>query len=95
MSKHTERAVTKVGTSERRKLSVGGLLLAGWMALGHVLHRLTSPLILGALYFGVLTPVALVCRLCGHDPLGLRQRQTASYWAMSNPVAPESFRRQF
>lgn len=95
MSKHTENIVTKSASSERHSLAVVGLLVNGWMALGQALHRLTSPLILGVLYFGLLTPVALVCRLCGHDPLGLQYRKTASYWAISNPVAPESFRRQF
>ena len=35
----------------------------GWMWLGLLLHRVTSPLILGLLFFVILTPVALLKKL--------------------------------
>lgn len=66
-----------------------------WMAFGRTMHGLTSPVVLAVLYFAILTPVALVARLCGHDALGLRLRQPGSYWHDSRPVEPESFRRQY
>ena len=66
-----------------------------WMFIGHAMSRITTPLVLGALYFGVLTPIALVARLCGHDPLCLRRPQQATYWADSTPMARAAFRQQF
>jgi RsiW-degrading membrane proteinase PrsW (M82 family) len=40
-----------------------------------------SSLMLGLLYYGVLTPVGLILRLCRYDPLHRRfERRAASYW---------------
>ena len=40
-----------------------------------------SHVVLAGLYFLVLTPIGLVLKLCGHDPLGRRPAPTAtSYW---------------
>ena len=40
-----------------------------------------SHLVLGAVYYGVFTPIGLVMRLLGHDPLERRFDPTAtSYW---------------
>jgi hypothetical protein len=51
-------APTHLGPVERR-----------WMAFGHWLSRFTSPVILGAIYFGVLMPSGLVMRLLGKNPM--------------------------
>jgi hypothetical protein len=40
---------------------------------------LMSALVLGILYFGMLTPMAAISRLAGRDPLQLRRRGD-SYW---------------
>jgi hypothetical protein len=56
-------------------------LNAVWSALGRVLHRVVSPVVLGVLYFGVLTPFAIVFRLTRPDALRLRwDRSAESYW---------------
>lgn len=49
-----------------------------WMGLAHALSRVTTPLFMGVLYFGVLTPIALVRRLSGGNPLG--STSSASLW---------------
>lgn len=46
----------------------------GWMRVGLLLSRFTTPLILGIIYFAVFTPVALIMRLIGRDILALRIR---------------------
>jgi hypothetical protein len=47
---------------------------------------LISHLMLGAIYFGVFTPVAIVFRLIGRDPLARRfDRQASSYWEAYQP----------
>lgn len=71
-----------------------------WMALGHLLGRIISPIVLGVMFFGLITPVALVQRLSGRDALRLRAHRdpkVASHWIRREPVgpAPESFRRQY
>ena len=69
-----------------------------WIALGTVLGRIVSPLVLGAIYFVIITPLAIGGRLTGRDELRLkRQRQTASYWIEREAPVPsaESFGQQF
>jgi len=40
-----------------------------WMKLGLLLNRITTPIILGTLFFLVFTPIASVMRLFGRDPM--------------------------
>jgi len=51
-----------------------------WMALALALGAVTTRLILGALFFIVLTPLGVVRRLMGADPLGRRGPAAPSYW---------------
>jgi hypothetical protein len=69
-----------------------------WFRLGLMLHHITSPVILGLLFYGTIWPVALVYRMLGKDPLLLKfDRERSTYWIERNPPgpAPESMRRQF
>lgn len=70
----------------------------GWMSLGNSASRVVSPIVLGILFFGLFTPVALLLRLLGRDELRLRRQPGAtSYWRLRDPPGPDSasFRRQF
>lgn len=40
-----------------------------WMKIGIILSRITTPLILGILFYGILTPVGVFMRLIKFDPL--------------------------
>jgi hypothetical protein len=52
-----------------------------WTALGDALGRIVSPLVLGVLYFLVVTPFGLLSRLRRRDPLGLKPDPKApTYW---------------
>ncbi|APX91401.1 hypothetical protein BV394_16035 (plasmid) [Brevirhabdus pacifica] len=69
-----------------------------WMGLGDLLGRIVSPVVLGLLYFGLITPVALAMRVAGRDELGLKPGTARkSHWKPrgSAPPEPDSFRRQF
>jgi hypothetical protein len=69
-----------------------------WMRFGALLHRIVSPLVLGVMFFGVITPMGLVMRARGKDPLRLRADAGASsYWVRRTPPGParDSFKRQF
>ena len=52
----------------------------GWMTLAAGLGYVNSRIILGVMYYGVMTPIAFVMRLAGRDPLRRRGRAAGSYW---------------
>jgi hypothetical protein len=61
-----------------------------WTRLGLVLHKIVSPLVLGIMFFVVITPMGVVMRLFGKDPLRLRLDKTqASYWLERTPPGPK------
>lgn len=69
-----------------------------WMKLAEVLHRVVSPLVLGLMFYVILTPVGLVMRLAGRDEMRRRwDSKGSSYWISREPPgpAPGSLDRQF
>ena len=62
-----------------------------WIALAHALSRVTTPVFMGIVYFGVLTPLALVLRIVRR-----RGGRPETLWARRAPGARRSdLRRQF
>lgn len=51
-----------------------------WMALAEVLAFVSTRVILAVVFFGVLTPIALVRRLTGADALRRRGGARSTYW---------------
>lgn len=69
-----------------------------WVKFGLLLHRVVSPIILGVMFFLVITPIGLVMRLLGKDPLRLQfHRSAGTYWITREPPgpAPQSLKDQF
>jgi hypothetical protein len=69
-----------------------------WMKLGILLGKVVSPIALGILFYGVLTPLAIVVRLTGKDPLRIKLDPNAdSYWIVRKPPGPppDSMTNQF
>jgi len=69
-----------------------------WTKFGLLLHKLVSPLVLGIMFFLVITPIGLVMRSLGKDPLRLRMdRDSRTYWIERVPPGPppETFTDQF
>ena len=68
-----------------------------WFELGQLMGRIVSPIVLGAIFFLILTPVALVTRLFGRDELRLKRKAATSYWIdRTNENSPaETFKNQF
>ncbi len=68
-----------------------------WMKLGELMGRVVSPLVLGVIFFILITPVALVTRLFGRDELRLKRTNGHSYWIDRTPPGPagDSFKNQF
>ena len=69
-----------------------------WMAFGQLLNRIVSPVVMGVIYFALLTPIAAIMRLRGRDALHRRfDAEQSSYWIPREPPGPDgsSFPRQF
>jgi hypothetical protein len=53
----------------------------GWLFFGFLLGLVVSPIVLGILFYGVITPFGWLLRLFGHDSLRLRPNPgLPSYW---------------
>ena len=87
---------------------VTGVAAAGWPALGRRIYVgwmlaalpvgwTVSHAVLAIVYYGVVTPIGLVMRLCGRDPMARRfDRGAASYWAEHRSVSNAArYFRQF
>ncbi|GLI92907.1 SxtJ family membrane protein [Methylocystis echinoides] len=59
-----------------------------WFRFGLLLHSIVSPLVMGGLFYGAVTPVALVLRAMGKDILRLKQDDAKSYWIERTPPGP-------
>jgi len=69
-----------------------------WMKLGLLLGKVVSPIALGLLFYGGITPIGVVLRLAGKDPLRLKfDRGADSYWIRREPPGPrpDSMTNQF
>lgn len=91
-------------------LALGALLVAGgllapralapvhraWMGLALVLSKVTTPITMGAIYFLVITPIGVVMRLLGRNPMVHRPVQD-SYWVerTPRPDPADTMRHQF
>ena len=68
-----------------------------WMRYGLLLGSIVNPMILGAIFFLIFTPMGLLMKLFGRDELQLKKADRSSYWKIRNPRGPsgESFKNQF
>lgn len=69
-----------------------------WTRFGLLLHHVVNPIVMGILFFVVITPMALVFKATGKDILNLRLDSDAkSYWIERRPPgpAPETMKNQF
>ena len=51
-----------------------------WFRLGIFLGKIISPLIMGIIFFLVVTPTGLIMRFLGKDVLNLKYNKNKSYW---------------
>ena len=68
-----------------------------WMLFGLLLGSIVSPIVLGIIFFGLFTPIAMLMRLSGRDELNLKLNQKQSHWISRKKltVKTESFKYQF
>lgn len=69
-----------------------------WLKFGLLLSRIISPIVLALLFYVTVTPIGLIMRAFGQDPLRLRRSAAGkSYWIVREPPgpAPDSMKQQF
>ncbi len=60
-----------------------------WFKFGILLGKIVSPIIMGVIFFLVVTPIGLLMRLFGKDVLNLKlNKKESSYWV--EKVGPKS-----
>ena len=64
-------------------------VFVAWMVVAFPIGWVVSRLALLLLFFGVVTPVALVFRMTGRDALGLKRRPGAGTYWTRKPGAPD------
>jgi hypothetical protein len=80
---------------------LGGLLVPGklgpvyraWMGFAHALSRITTPIFMAVVYFLVITPIAVMRRALGGNPL--RVDRGATGWVDRQKTPRGDLTRQF
>ena len=69
-----------------------------WFRFGLVIHKVVNPLVMGLIFFFVVSPIGIIMRILGKTPLKKNfDRNAKSYWIHRDPPgpAPETMKRQF
>ena len=51
-----------------------------WFKFGIFLGNIISPIVMGIIYFIVVTPIALILKVFNKDVLNLKKTKNSSYW---------------
>jgi hypothetical protein len=77
-------------------LAIAGLVIPthlgpverAWMGLAHAISKVTTPIVMGVMYLVVLTPIGVIRRALGGNPL-VHENHDGSFWK----ARPEGKRR--
>jgi hypothetical protein len=64
-----------------------------WIQFGFLLGKIISPVIMGLVFFFVVTPIGILIRILKKDVMGLKRR-TSSYW-INREDKLQSMKKQF
>jgi hypothetical protein len=65
-----------------------------WTKFGYFLGSIISPIIMGIVYFAVVTPTGLIMKLLGKDLLLLKKNNNQTYWIKKGNIK-SSMKNQF
>ena len=65
-----------------------------WMKFGFVLGKIISPIVMGFIFFFVVTPTGIIMRLLGKDILNLKKNNKDTYW-IKRKDSKTSMKKQF
>ena len=57
-----------------------------WFKFGILLGGIMSPIVMGLVFFIVVTPTSLIMRMLGKNLLGLKKENKKSYWVERSPL---------
>ncbi len=68
-----------------------------WMLIGFILSKIVNPLVLGIIFFIIITPIGIFLRVIGRDELKIKNASSSSFWERKEnaKVEPESYKNQF
>ena len=66
-----------------------------WMHFGILMSRITTPLLMGLVFFLAITPLGVIRRLIGRDPLNRDFSNADSYRVPSKKAPIENLKRPF
>jgi len=67
-----------------------------WMRFGLLLGMIVSPIVLGIIFFGLVTPYGVIMGMFGRDELRLKFTKKSSHWiSRSESIKSDSFKNQF
>ena len=65
-----------------------------WFKFGILLGGIMSPIVMGLVFFIVVTPTSLIMRMLGKNLLGLKKDNKKSYW-LERPPLKSKMKNQF
>jgi len=65
-----------------------------WIKFGEFLGKIIAPIVMGLIYFIIITPIGILMRLLGKDLLNIKYNKNKSYW-IKRPKNVDTMRRQF
>ena len=72
------------------------VIYRGWMRLGLLLNRVTTPIVIGVLFVVVIVPIALAMRVVKSDPMRRTLDRTAATYRVPSRKSPrENLERPF
>ena len=57
-----------------------------WMKFGYLLGKIVSPIIMGVIFFFVITPISFILKIFKKDVLNLKKNNTKSYWVEKDKI---------
>lgn len=75
--------------------AAGDWIVWGWYKLAELLSRVVNPVVLGVLYFIFITPIALLFRAFGNDPLQLKRPKGSLYELREKKFGKEDLTKPF
>ena len=69
-------------------------LKKGWIKLGEILGKVIAPVVMGFIYFIIITPIGILMRVLGKDLLNIKYNKNKSYW-IKRTKNVDTMKRQF
>ena len=66
-----------------------------WFKLGILLGKIVSPLVMGLIFFIVVTPIAIIMRIFKKDLINLKKNNNKTYWIEKDDKIKSSMKNQF